>query len=126
MHRWSGSKETAEQQKNERNQRQARRYIRDSILSVPSVLSDEDEFLECDTSFANLNVDGEPSMPDDQGDAAAILRAEKAKPVAEANFPDDDEAWKKDIKLKFNKSDVVYWFNSVERRMERNSSALNW
>ena len=48
--------------------------------------------------------------------SAAQLAAEKAKSFQDANFPDDDEAWKKDLKIKFQQHDVEYWFNAVEKQ----------
>ena len=107
MFRWQGD---SEKQKAERNQRQAKRFIR----QLPTSESD-DEFQDCDTSLSkSLNLDGNDdteSLEDEGMDAAQVLAAEKRKPVEIANFPDDDDAWKKEIKLKFNNQDVKYWFN---------------
>ena len=94
MFRWTGDQNKSEEQIQSRNQRAARRYIQ----SIPSSPSDsEDHFSDCDTSFSRaLNLDGD----DDSSMDAAALAAEKAKPFEDANFPDDPEAWKKEIKIK--------------------------
>ena len=59
-------------------------------------------------------------------DAAARLAAEKAKPVDKANYADDEDAWKKEIKLKFDIHDVRYWFNAVEASMKKFGINLQW
>ena len=103
MHRWWGSKEESDKQTAERSQRAAKRYIRNSVTNVINALSDEDEFQDCDTSFQDTSlfdyqVDGE-NDPDESADIMPDQwAAEKAKPFAESNYPDDDEAWKRDLK----------------------------
>ena len=118
MNRWFGSKQDSDQQASERSRRAARRTIADLNL----ILSEEEEdFQDCDTSFNKSNIflldgagdDLEESeiatdSPDIMTDAAALLAAEKRKPVEDANFPDDDDAWKKELKIKFDQQDVEY------------------
>ena len=118
MHRWWGASADSEKQNSERDQRAARRVIKSLDLN-PNPLSD-DEFVECDTSINNtsiFNVDGADDADSENSlylseddevpvmDAAAIA-AQKALPFEDASYPDDDEAWKKELKLKFDKSDV--------------------
>ena len=132
MHRWPGSSEDSSNQKSERNQRAARRTIKTLNLN-PLSSEDEEVFQDCDTSFS-LNVDGEPGdvplvepdMNANQQAAAAALAAEKRKPVQDADFDDDSDAWKKEIKVKFNPHDVKYWFNSVESAMKKFGINQQW
>merc|ERR1711994_675687 len=56
---------------------------------------------------------------------AAELAAQKALPVADASFPDDEDAWKKEIKIKYDK-DVKYWFNAVEGQMKKFGINTQW
>ena len=138
MHRWWGSSADSEKQNSERDQRAARRVIKSLDLN-PNPLSD-DEFVECNTSINNksiFNVDGADDAESENSlylseddeipvmDAAAIA-AQKALPFEDASYPDDDEAWKKELKLKFDKSDVKYWFNSVENQMRKYGINSQW
>ena len=124
MFRWPGSKSESDKQASERSQRAARRTI--TSLNLNPCSSDE-EFKDCDTSFNNSNIftlDGAEELSDEEETdimalTAAELAAEKAKPVDTANFPDDADAWKKELKLKFDANDVKYWFNSVEGQMKK-------
>ena len=124
MNRWLGNAAQSSRQASERNQRQAKRTI---AQQKETYKSDSDpEFEDANTSFsAGLNLDGNDDQ-DIMADAAARLAAEKAKPVDTANFQDDDEAWKKEIKIKFDKSDISYWFNSVEAQMKKYGINSQW
>ena len=88
----------------------------------------EPDFHDVETSFtSNLNLDGEPEMPDnDQAAIAARRAAEMAKPFDKRNLPDDEEAWKKEIKIQFDIQDVKYWFNEVEGAMKKYGIGLQW
>ena len=130
MHRWFGSSKDSEEQASQRDQRAARRYI----STIPQV-SDSDEYEDCDTSLNNRSIFGldgaddtevsdvEPTDAVDDSAAmsmsAAQIAAEKAKPFEDSSFPDDDKAWQKEETLKFDPSDVAYWFNSVEYTMKK-------
>ena len=114
MNRWYGSNADSEKQSSERDRRAARRYIASNIAS-----SEDEEFKECDTSLTfnpQLNLDGDTSAAMTAAEAAA-LAAQRALPVEDADFPDDSEAWKKEIKIKFDQCDVNYSFNSIEDQM---------
>ena len=133
MFRWPGGKSDSDKQASERSQRAARRTI--SSLNLNPCSSEDEEFKECDTSFNKSNIftlDGaeELSGSEEETDimvlTAAELAAEKAKPVDTANFPDDPDAWKKELKLKFDANDVKYWFNSVEGQMKKYGINLQW
>ena len=125
MNRWLGGAKESESQASARNQRAARRIIRNQLMPT----SDE-EFRDCETSFnTSLNLDGEPgetAETDIMAAAAAELARQKALPVQDANYADDDDAWKKEIKLKFDRSDVTYWFNSVESQMKKFGINMQW
>ena len=92
---------------------------------MSEIKSDEDEellFEDANNSFsANLNVDGESDVMD-----AATIAAERAKPFDKRSLPDDAEAWKKELKLKFDKNDVKYWFNSVESQLKKHGINNQW
>ena len=125
MNRWQGTSDDSAKQTSERNRRAASRFIR----SLPTIQSDSDTddapFQDCNQSLTFNQLDGNEET-DDMTDAASILRQEKAKPVELANFPDDDEAWKKEIKVKFNQHDVVYWFNTIESDMKKFGINTQW
>ena len=109
MNRWWGNANDSDRQQSERNQRAARRYIQSNIIA-----SDEDEFADANSSLTLdpvLNLDGD-AIDMNAAEAAAELARQRALPVAESNFADDEDAWKKEIKIKFD-SDINYWFNSV-------------
>ena len=141
MNRWWGNQDDSARQSGERDQRAARR----TINSLPLVTSDSDEennFQDAEFSFnTSLNLDGapgdQPSRPPSSHSSsssssspvamnAAQLAAEKAKPVKDANFPDDDEAWKKELKLKFDRHDVKYWINKTENDMKKFGINSQW
>ena len=126
MNRWWGSKSDSDQQSNERNQRAARRTINNLDLRLSE--SEEDQFDDANTSLhtslqnITLNLDGHGSESESEnGDImadAAELARQRALPVAEADFENDPDSWKKEIKLKFD-TDITYWFNSVEAQMKK-------
>ena len=121
MSRWFGSVQDSDRQASERNQRAARR----AIASFPVISSgSEDEFGDCETSI-HLQVDG---ADDDieENMAAAELARQKALPVDESNYENDPEAWKKEIKVKFDINDVEYWFNTVEAQMKKFGINEQW
>ena len=122
-HRWPGTAADSAHQASARNSRAAKRFIN----NIPQlVLSDTDEeFIECDSSFSHLNLDGAGST--DMAPTADELRAiELAKPFDEQNMADDDEAWKKEIRIKFDLTDIEYTFNSVEDKMRSYGINLQW
>ena len=106
MNRWLGTPEDSSKQASERSQRAARR----TIAALPSIASDSDEadFQDCDTSFQLPNVDGNDDL--DNMDAAELAR-QRALPFAESDYANDPDFWKKELKMKFDKNDVKYWFN---------------
>ena len=131
MNWWPGSKEDSARQAADRSQRQARRVIQS--LQKETIASDEENFEDCDTSFsANLNIDGEP------GSAAESRQTSPARQVVrmpdppvsvifeDADAEDDSEAWKKEVKIKFNQNDVDYWFNTVEAQMKKFGINKQW
>ena len=140
MNRWWGNKQDSANQAAERSQRAARRTIRELNLNV---LSDEDDFQDANSTldnvaFANLNLDGGHSQAssvvgsDEEVDSVnmpltdAQLAVERAKTVQEANYPDDSEAWKKELKLKFDRHDVLYWINASESDMKKFGINSQW
>lgn len=127
MHRWWGSSADSEEQAADRASRAARRTIR----SLPSDPEDEEEFADCDTSLANASIfQGDGADSDDgstaSDDMAAELARQKALPVEEADFENDEDAWKKEIKDTFEANDVEYWFNVVEARMKKFGINRQW
>ena len=103
MNRWFGSAEKSEQQASERNQRAARRIIQEQVI-----INSDDEYNDCETSFnTSLNLDGAPGDVPEISVMAAELARQKALPVQDANFADDEDAWKKEIKLKFERNDMT-------------------
>ena len=116
MSHWWGSKADSEAQKAERDARGVRRFIRslpaaalnDSVASV-------DEFHDCDPV---PNLDGNDDMPDNAAVAAAALAAEQALPFDRRDLPDDADAWKKTLTLKFDRNDPEFWFSEIEHTMK--------
>ena len=131
MHRWFGSAADSSKQASDRDQRAARRTINSLDLQLSE---DEEEYQDCDVSINNtsiFNLDGQVDEdldedPDIMALTAAQLAAEKLKPFEDANFPDDDEAWKKELRVKFEKHDVEYWFNTVEGQMKKFGINSQW
>ena len=123
---WFGTPASSASQAADRNQRAARR----AISQLQQVTSDsDDDFRDANTSFsAKLNLDGDAEDLDQSimTAEAAALAAEMAKPLDKRNYADDPEAWKKDIKIKFEIHDVKYWFNTVESQMKKFGINLQW
>ena len=118
MHRWWGSSADSDKQAAERNSRAARR----TISGFPHIPSDssEDEYNDCDISllFSTDGANDELEVGDTMDAAARELARQKALPVDVADFENDPDSWKKELKLKFDKSDVKYWFNATESQMK--------
>ena len=59
--------------------------------------------------------------------AAAAHRAnELRKPFDEQDYPDDPEAWKKSLSLKFDRHDPEFWFTNAEAEMETFGIFTQW
>ena len=132
MNRWFGTPADSATQASQRQQRAARRTIASLNLNP---LSDEEDFQDANDSVSGLNIshlnlDGqvdEDVVESASADMnAAQLAAEKLKPFQDANFPDDDDAWKKEVKIKYNPNDVKYWFNAVEAAMKNYGINSQW
>ena len=134
MNRWWGTSADSTKQSSERDQRAARREVNNLNLFLSD---DDDDYQECNTSVHNRSIfslDGaadRDSLTEDESEdtmvlTAAELAAEKAKPIEDADFPDDADAWKKEVKVKFDQSDVKYWFNDVEDQMKRFGINSQW
>ena len=122
MNRWWGNSDDSDKQSADRSSRFARRRLRAQAAAANTIASDEEPFLDAEASFnAGLNLDGD----DDTMEAAELARQRKL-PVSEANFDDDSEAWKKEIKLKFEPHDVPYWINSIESQMRKFGINSQW
>ena len=119
MNRWLGSTADSEKQAGERSQRAARRTI--SSLAIPAVTSDSEEFEDCDTSFRLPNLDGQEDEDEtamvDAAAAAAELARQRALPFADSDYDNDPDFWKKELKMKFDRNDVKYWFNYTEAEL---------
>ena len=136
MNRWWGSSADSDKQSSERDSRAARRTIRNLPLQLP-VVSSEDEYEDCDTSLlfstdgqvdletsSNASTSAAANMVD--AAAAAELVRQKALPVEDADYQDDAESWKKELKLKFDLSDIKYWFNATEADMKKFGINSQW
>ena len=97
MFRWSGSKELAEQQSSERQQRSARRYIR----SLPTLDTSVDEFHDCDEAGQVANLDGNDSGGEGDPDPSVMA---PPIPFDQQNAADDENAWKKTVDIVFQTS----------------------
>ena len=146
MNRWWGTSEDSAKQSASRAQRAARR----TLNSLHLHLSDEENFEDANStlntsSLANLNLDGggdetsetnstvdtvEPDLEPEHLAAMVLtadeLAAEKLKTVQDANYPDDSEAWKKELKVKFDRHDVTYWLNTSESDMKKYGINSQW
>ena len=119
MNRWWGNSADAERQAGERSSRAARR----TISSLPVVQSDsEEDYLDCDTSGIFGDLDGNDDTAIDDMAAAAELARQRALPVDEANYDNDPESWKKELKLKFD----AHWFNDIEADMKKYGINRQW
>ena len=141
MHRWFGSKEDSAEQASNRDRRAAQRTINSLTLQLSSE-DENEEYEDCNLSIHHTSIfsldganddDLEDSVNSEESSSAGImaltaaqLAVEKAKAFEDASYPDDDEAWKKDLKIKFDKSDVEYWFNSVESQMKKFGINSQW
>ena len=119
MNRWWGDKGDSDKQAADRNSRAAARSVRDAqatISRLPQVvLSSDDEtpFDDCETSF-HLNLDGTNDPVDETPVAsgssanatAPVVAATMAEPFDRKDAENDAEAWKKEVKLKFQPHDV--------------------
>ena len=126
MNRWFGDAAKASQQASERNQRAARKTLREQAAYQSMSEDEELEFHEANNSLSiSLNVDGGADsdsgslQSDDMNAAQAELARQRALPVEDADFEDDPEAWKKEIKIKFDMHDIRYWLNTVESQMRK-------
>ena len=108
MNRWWGSKSDSEKQSNERDQRAAKRIINNLDLRLSE---SEEEYGDANTSLhtslqnITLNLDGagdsgSESDTNDETMAEAELARQRALPVAEADFENDPDSWKKEVKIK--------------------------
>ena len=136
MNRWFGTSDDSSRQSSERDRRAARRTINSQLSLRLSPSGSEDEFNECETSFhhnnVSLNLDGQTDYESDSGSttsnmdaaqaAAAELARQKALPFEDSDYDNDVDSWKKEIKLKFDPQDAVYWFNSVESQLKKTAS----
>ena len=132
MNRWWGSQADSESQKSARAERSARRYVR-NLPTLAAVTSDEEVFEDADASFSqNLNLDGNPDesdpLPSTSARASSATMPDPPPPAKfdETDAADDAEAWKKELKLKFDQSDVKYWFNAVESQMKKFGINRQW
>ena len=126
---WGGSSADADKQTSERNSRAARRTIAEQLENLQSPASGDDEVYEdCDTSGLFGGVDGgdDADLDDMAAAAAAELARQKRLPVEDADYENDDDSWKKEVKIKFDKHDVNYWFNSVESQMRKFGINRQW
>ena len=131
MNRWWGSKADSDKQSSERDQRAARRRISELNLNLSE---DEEDFKDCDTSINNTsiwNLDGQvdedvSSVASDLDMDAAELARQKALPVEDSDFENDPKAWEKELKLKFDKNDVKYWFNVTEAELKKFGINRQW
>ena len=139
MNWWPGNKQDSNKQAADRNARAARR----TIAALPLVLSsdEEDRYEDCDTSLlfetdgTNDPVDEEPSgdtvdeeaaMVDAAAAAAAELARQKTLPFEDANYASDPDSWKKELKVKFDPSDVKYSFNIIESQLRKFGINSQW
>ena len=133
MNWWLGSAADSSKQASERNNRAAR----GTIATLPTVASDSDEdldFADCNSSGL-LGLDGAddrdldaPPGGENEGEmsAQAELARQRALPVEDADFENDEDAWKKELKIKFEPHDVEYWFNTTEASMVTNGINRQW
>ena len=136
MNRWWGSKADSAKQSSERDQRAARRTVNNLDLHLSE---DENDFEDCNTSFRNTSIfsldgadDADLDLDDSVQSAASVMStpaeiaAQRALPFEDQDFDDDAEAWKKELKLKFDPHDVPYWFNSVESTLKKYGINKQW
>ena len=148
MNRWWGDSSASAKQASERDQRAARRVIArlPTVAQSGDPLSDDNEvFDDCNQSFSALNLDGNgdletastssssgagaPGGAAAPGGVPAVV--EPDLPIMAATFDTEDkendsEAWKKEVKIKFQPHDVEYWFNTVEAQMKKFGINRQW
>ena len=91
MNRWWGTAEDSKVQKSERDQRAAKKYIRNLPTVATSPTSDEElDFADAETSFsAGLNVDGETT--DEVADTPQVAAAMQNPPPPNVLFEDENK-----------------------------------
>ena len=124
MNRWWGNDKVSAEQASARSQRAARRTIKS--LNIPVLSESDDEYAECNTSIQQVDGADDDAMADAAARAAAELARQKALPFEESDYENHEEAWKKELKLKFDPQDVKYWFNSVEADMKKYGINRQW
>ena len=127
MNRWFGTKEDSLAQASARSSRAARR----TIASLPKVVlsSDDDEaaYEDAENSFRLPQLDGD----DDEEDVVAGEQSQNnslamAQPFDLEDKDNDAEAWKKDVRTKFDQNDVPYFFNAIEAEMKKHGINKQW
>ena len=107
MNRWWGDKATSDKQAADRSSRAADRNSRQAreVLAAQQVLSSDDDadYHDPDTSVHLPDLDGNDS---DGSDSSSVMDAQevarqRALPVEDADFPSHEDAWKKELKIKF-------------------------
>ena len=124
MFRWTGTKEVAEQQAADRQQRSARRFLR----SLPTLDSSPDtSFHDCgdDASGQIANLDGNDSASEENDEAGGNAMAPPT-PFDQKNEADDENAWKKTVDVVFQKHDVEFWFAELEAQMKKFGINSQW
>ena len=134
MNRWWGSSNDSDRQAAERSQRQARRTIKQ--LPSPGGSDSDGEYEDCDTSLLFAAVDGADDADLDQSTSSSAstmptpaemeLTRQQNLPVEDADFDNDSEAWKKEIKVKYDANDVEYFFNTAEAQMKKHGINRQW
>ena len=132
MHWWGGSSAQSEKQVDERNQRQAKRFIRNLPLQVEVDDGSEDD-LYSDCNLSNsflLNVDGEAGeaggSEDSDGSNSAAAMAPDPVVFQDETGEDDADYYKKLGALKnrmFNAKEPDFWFVGIETSMKHQDGA---
>ena len=128
MNRWFGTPADSARQSSDRDQRAARRTIArlPEQAQLPAILSDEDEFLDTETSF-HLNLDGEPGDTSTSSQGSTPEAATMPAVAFDVEDKENDaDSWKKEVKIKFDMQEVEYWFNSVEAQMKSFGINKQW
>ena len=120
MNRWWGSTDDSSKQAASRDQRAANRDQRSARQTLQELNLNpfsDDEFEDCNTSIKNtslFNLDGQadndsvssdnhsrpPSPAVTMAMDAAAIAEQKALPIQDSSYPDDADAWKKELKVK--------------------------
>ena len=132
MNRWWGSAADSAKQAGERASRAARRTIASQQQQLGSVNSDSDDnalYKDANTSGL-LNVDGNDDQLSDDGAANSSGSSNSnnmpATPFDQEDKENDAESWKKELKVKFDRHDVNYWFNQSESDMKKYGINQQW